>query len=164
MRRILLLAVAATALGSCERADPASISLAGTWDVEIVRGHLPWTRTTVRGQLRLAATDFPGCGADPGTPRAESPLCHTYVTGSYSIPLDSLRLTTPYGGWSPTAEAMVFGDGEISLTLSRCCDHGEVFAEGRISGDRIFGGWYQRFFNGGPGGRFVMRRASAPAP
>jgi hypothetical protein len=159
MRRILLLAITVAVLAGCERADPAQISLAGTWDVEIVRGYLPWNQRVVRGQLRLTATEFPGCGAEPGTPRAESPLCHTYVTGSYSIPLDSLRLRRPYGGWSPTAEAMVFGDGMISLTLSSCCDQGEIAAEGRMRGARIEGGWNQRFLNGGSGGRFVLRRA-----
>jgi hypothetical protein len=80
MRRLLFVAAIAV-LGACgdgaPRPDPAETSLAGTWEIEITRGKLPWTKKMVRGSLDLVAAANSDCSPEEYRGDPEAPLCHT---------------------------------------------------------------------------------------
>jgi hypothetical protein len=167
IHRILLAVIAAVlTAGGCTQ-PPSRVSetaLAGTWNVEISRGRLPWTRRTVHGQIHLSSSPLRDkeCNSEEEQRRPDAFLCETHVEGTYSIPLDSLVRPHPYAGWTADVDAMAMADGRIVLQIGGCCDRGEIIATGRIQADRMQGGWYQQFLNDGPGGRFVLRRAPEP--
>lgn len=157
--RILLPAIAAvlTAGGCMRPPQPDAAALAGTWEIEIWRGR--WARKPVHGQITLAPAPLADCNPAEERKERNGFLCHTYVEGTYSIPLDSLVRPHPYAGWTAEAWAISFADGKILLNVGGGSDRGEIVATGRIDEDRIEGQWVQQFLNDGPGGRFVLRRA-----
>jgi hypothetical protein len=158
--RILLPAIAAVLItGECTRPPPPDVAaLAGTWEIEIWRGR--WARKHVHGQVTLAPAPIPECNPAEEQKERNGFLCPTFVEGTYSVPLDSLVRPHPYAKWTAEAWAISFTDGKILLNFGGCCDRGEIVATGRGTAERIEGQWVQQFLNNGPGGRFVLRRAT----
>lgn len=154
---LIALLMILTACGGSQQA-PEAVSLAGTWEVELTRGVLPWAKTTVRGQVNLAPWPDPACNPASFAGEADAPRCETSVKGTYSIDLHALVSAPRSVLWEPGVAAMAFTNGKMVMVIGGCCDRGEIVASGRVEAARIKGGWYQQFQSDGPGGRFVLRR------
>jgi hypothetical protein len=163
MARPALLIALLTILAACggSQQAPEDVSLGGTWEVELTRGVLPWTKTTVRGQVHLAPAHDPKCTEHEGPSDPHTALCDSLVEGTYSINLRSLLRPHPYAGWTPKASAIAYAKGTMTLIIGGCCDRGEVVGTGRLNAERMEGRWYQQFLSDGPGGRFVLWRTGS---